>query len=49
MTWLKVKDEEKVDMAKRKGLTMPKALPLEAMRKPRRIMSMVLSESIDDI
>ncbi|PON49941.1 Cytochrome P450, E-class, group I [Parasponia andersonii] len=46
--WERV-SEEKIDMAEGKGLTMPKAVPLEAMCKPRPIMNVVLSESIDSI
>ncbi|PON46381.1 Cytochrome P450, E-class, group I [Trema orientale] len=41
--------EEKIDMAEGKGLTMPKAVPLEAMCKARPIMNVVLSESVGDI
>ncbi|PON49934.1 Cytochrome P450, E-class, group I [Parasponia andersonii] len=46
--WERV-SEEKIDMAEGKGLTMPKAVPLEAMCKARPVMNVVLSKSIDDI
>lgn len=42
-------NEEKVDMAEGRGLTMPKAVPLEAMCKARPIMNTVLSESLDAV
>ena len=41
--------KEKVDMAKGNGLTMPKAIPLEAMCKARPLMHKVLSESMHDV
>ncbi|GMN34491.1 hypothetical protein TIFTF001_004712 [Ficus carica] len=41
--------EEQVDMTEGRGLTMPKAVPLEAMCKARAIMNSVLSQSIDAI
>ncbi|KAF3440213.1 hypothetical protein FNV43_RR18496 [Rhamnella rubrinervis] len=37
--------EEKIDMSEGKGLTMPKAVPLEALCKARPIMKNVLAES----
>ncbi|GMN33302.1 hypothetical protein TIFTF001_041866 [Ficus carica] len=42
--WERVNGQE-VDMTEGKGLTMPKALPLEATCKARPIMSAVLSEA----
>ncbi|EXB59545.1 Cytochrome P450 81D1 [Morus notabilis] len=39
---------KKVDMTEGKGLTMPKAVPLEAMCKARPIMNAVLSEAIQN-
>ncbi|KAB1222358.1 Cytochrome P450 81D1 [Morella rubra] len=44
--WKRV-DEAEVDMAEGNGLTMPKAVPLEAMCRARPIMNKVLSESVD--
>ncbi|EXB59543.1 Isoflavone 2'-hydroxylase [Morus notabilis] len=46
--WGRVNDE-KVDMAEGRGLTMPKAVPLEAMCKARPIMNTVLSDFLDAI
>lgn len=46
--WEKVSEED-VDMTERKGLTTPKAVPLEAKCKARPIMDKVLSEAIDVI
>ena len=41
--------KEKVDMTEGNGLTMPKAVPLEAMCKARPLMHKVLSESMHDV
>lgn len=46
--WKRVSEEE-VDMTEGRGLTMPKAVPLEAKCKARPIMKKVLSECLDDI
>ncbi|KAF3440217.1 hypothetical protein FNV43_RR18500 [Rhamnella rubrinervis] len=46
--WERVSDEE-IDMSEGKGITMPKAVPLEAMCKARPIINYVLSESLDKI
>ena len=45
--WERVSKEE-VDMTEGKGVTMPKAVPLEALCKPRPIMTSILSESVDN-
>lgn len=42
--WERVSDEE-VDMSEGEGVTMPKAVPLEALCKARPIINSVLSES----
>ncbi|PON46385.1 Cytochrome P450, E-class, group IV [Trema orientale] len=42
-------NETEVDMTEGTGLTMPKAVPLEAMCKARLIMNSVLLDSVDDI
>ncbi|KAF4393448.1 hypothetical protein F8388_023252 [Cannabis sativa] len=39
--WKRIDDNE-IDMVEGKGLTMPKAVPLEAMCKPRPIMEFLL-------
>ncbi|GLT69331.1 hypothetical protein SLA2020_414900 [Shorea laevis] len=44
--WEKVGEEE-VDMAEGNGITMPKAVALEAMCKARPIMTKVLSEPVN--
>ncbi|XP_030486058.2 isoflavone 3'-hydroxylase [Cannabis sativa] len=44
--WERISDEQ-LDMSEGKGVTMPKAVPLEAMCKARPIMNLVLSESLD--
>ncbi|KAB1222361.1 Cytochrome P450 81D1 [Morella rubra] len=44
--WKRV-DEAEVDMAEGNGVTMPKAVPLEAMCRARPIMNKVLYESVD--
>ncbi|XP_062102602.1 cytochrome P450 81Q32-like [Humulus lupulus] len=41
--------EEKINMSEVRGVTIPKAIPLEAMCKPRPIMNSVLCDSIHDI
>ncbi|PON49945.1 Cytochrome P [Parasponia andersonii] len=41
--------EVEMDMTEGTGLTMPKAVPLEAMCKARLIMNSVLLDSVDDI
>ncbi|PON74908.1 Cytochrome P450, E-class, group I [Parasponia andersonii] len=46
--WERVSEEE-VDMSEGKGLTMPKAVPLEAICKARPIMNLILSECTNDI
>ncbi|XP_048335996.1 cytochrome P450 81Q32 isoform X2 [Ziziphus jujuba] len=46
--WERVSDKQ-VDMTGGKGLTMPKALPLEAMCKAREIMDDILSDSTCEI
>ncbi|KAB1222353.1 Isoflavone 2'-hydroxylase [Morella rubra] len=46
--WERVSEEE-VDMEEENGLTMPKAVPLEAMCKARPIMEKILSETADDV
>ncbi|KAB1222478.1 Isoflavone 2'-hydroxylase [Morella rubra] len=44
--WKRV-DEAEVDMTEGNGMTMPKAVPLEAMCRARSIMNKVLYESLD--
>jgi isoflavone 2'-hydroxylase len=46
--WERVGEKE-VDMDEDNGLTMPKAVPLEAMCKARPIMNKVLSDSVDHV
>ena len=46
--WERVTKEE-VDIHEGSGLTMPKAMPLEAMCKARPIMHKLLSKSTDDV
>ncbi|KAF4373895.1 hypothetical protein F8388_007801 [Cannabis sativa] len=43
--WERISDEQ-LDMSEGKGVTMPKAIPLEVMCKARPIMNLVLSESL---
>ena len=40
---------KEVDINEGSGLTMPKAMPLEAMCKARPIMHKLLSKSTDDV
>ena len=46
--WERVTTKE-VDINEGSGITMPKAMPLEAMCKARPIMHKLLSKSIDDV